>query len=182
MRRLFHIIRQRRFHPDISDSSEYDGSAPVLPPSVDLGAPISQQGPLFRLPGEIRAQILEAAFAGHFVHINLLPVSLLDLTENPRLRHWDTRPDAVRRRHKTWGRERLRAARLMVWRGCVCERVAPDGTPALHSSWCAHGEGRCANFYRGEENQRTLEAMSFLLSCRQGWVSPGRVLRVDKQG
>src|SRR5690349_21037053 len=125
MRRLFHIIRQGRFHPDTTDSSEYGSSPPRLPPAIELGPATAQHGPLFRLPGEIRAQILETAFAGHFLHINLLFVSLLDLAERPKLCRWDTRPNAVRRRHKTWGRERLRAARLWVWRGCVCERVAP---------------------------------------------------------
>lgn len=91
-------------------------------------------------------------------------------------KRYDNRSDEMKKRQKTWSQNRLAEAKIMAWRGVVCERTVLDkGSEVLakHGDFCLHGEGRCGQHPRSryEPDYRTLEALGFLLSCKQGWVS-----------
>ncbi|KAI8207619.1 hypothetical protein K4K54_004857 [Colletotrichum sp. SAR 10_86] len=136
---------------------------------------LRQTGGIFRLPHELRHQILYDAFGGRTIHVDLrfrLPLHTLETSQGRGPRHggypplvdWAEPPEGkpVDRGHD------------MAWRwySCVCHhdlRAFGKATPHDFSCMdaCLTGEAGCLSLHPSYDACQ-LGAMGFLLSCKQG--------------
>ncbi|KAF6829486.1 hypothetical protein CPLU01_07892 [Colletotrichum plurivorum] len=153
---------------------------PITPANVNVPSEspklITPNGPFFRLPAELRTDIIAEAFGNKTLHV------LVEFDCPPihtPAGHGGTRPSPSQTAREGEIARHLRRRRRWRWRSCVCHRELRD-----HEWWRTIGEDRClageapnCHRWHGETPGKCfLGVMGWLLSCRQAYAETIDVL------